>query len=372
MKKLFSIGVVCAAVMAACSPASQEPVKIGYIGPLTGDFSGLGSDTLNTLEMVVEERNAAGGVNGREIVIVPADGRCNGSDAASAAQKIVNVDQVDVIFGGMCSGETLAAAPIIEVGEIVALSPISSSPDVTDAGEYIFRNYPNDALKSTAMAGYFASEEYTKVAIITENTDFGSAFRDAIKAELPEDVVVFDEVVEPGTKDFRTLVTRLKDLDFDVVFPNLQTPANIAAFMQQLREQGLEQPAVSHDVADTAELITIGLEEVDGMRAINVPSVGVGTELEAKFIEKFGDPVMGIPFVSHSYDAVNLLIDALIAADLDEELTVRDYLNDLEVYNGVVGDFSFDENGDVVGISYALKEVKDGEWVTIADISIDQ
>ncbi|MBT4585761.1 hypothetical protein HOC67_02620, partial [Candidatus Peregrinibacteria bacterium] len=118
--------------------------------------------------------------------------------------------------------------------------------------------------------------------------------------------------------------------------------------------------------------ITIGLEAVDGMRAINVPTVGNGTDMETKFIEKYGDPKMGIAYVSHTYDAANLLMDALIAADLDEELTVRDYLNDLEVYNGVVGDFSFDENGDVVGISYALKEVKDGEWVTIADISIDQ
>ena len=360
--------------LAACAPAQNvesEVIKLGFIGPLTGEASPYGVDPLNGIQLAIQQRNDAGGINGKQIELVAEDARCTGADAASAAQKLVNIDQVVAILGGQCSGETLAAAPIAEAAQVVMISSISSSPDVSDAGDFIFRNYPSDALKSTAMAGYFAAEELTRVAIISENTDFAQAFRASLKAELGEDAVVYDELVEPGTKDFRTLITRLQDIEFDVFFPNAQTPAVMAAMMQQLREQGLEQPAVSHDVADTIELIEIAGEAVDGMRAINVPTAGVGTDFESAFEVAYGTPKASIAFAAHGYDAANVLLDAIEAVGT-EGPAIRDYLYDLVYYDGVAGRFSFDESGDVVGIPYVLKEVQNGEWVTIADIDLQQ
>ncbi|MDP6562065.1 MAG: ABC transporter substrate-binding protein, partial [Candidatus Peribacteraceae bacterium] len=110
---LFALGVL----LSACSPVADDgtgPIKIGYIGPLTGEAASYGVDTLNGTELAVAEINAAGGINGRLIELITEDGRCTGTDAASAAQKLVNVDKVVAIIGGQCSGETLAAAPIVE------------------------------------------------------------------------------------------------------------------------------------------------------------------------------------------------------------------------------------------------------------------
>ena len=141
---LFALGIL----LSACSPSDDGtgPIKIGFIGPLTGEASPYGVDTLNGAKLAVDEINEAGGVNGRMIEIIAEDGRCTGTDAASAAQKLVNVDKVVAIVGGQCSGETLAAAPIAESAKVVMISPVSSSPDVTAAGDFIFRDYPSDGL----------------------------------------------------------------------------------------------------------------------------------------------------------------------------------------------------------------------------------
>lgn len=373
MKKLSALGVLAALVLAACQPAAPTedgPIKLGFIGPLTGDAASYGKDTLNGATLAIDEINAAGGINGRQIELVAEDGRCTGTDAASAAQKLVNVDKVVAILGGQCSGETLAAAPIAEAAKVVMLSALSSSPDVTDAGEYVYRDYPNDALKTKAMAGYFAEKGYANVAIITENTDFASAFRASLKENLPEGAVVFDEVVDPNTKDFRSLMTRLKDVEFDVFFPNGQYTSTIGPMLQQLREQGLEQPAVTHDAGQDKTVIDIAGDASEGLQAINVPAVSDTSDFGQKFIAEFGGAQAAMAFAAHAYDAVGVMAKAIEANGATSQ-GIKTYFDSMDNYSGVVGNFSFDENGDVVGIPYVLWEVQNGQYVEVADIQVN-
>lgn len=373
MRKLRALGVLAALALSACQPAAptdEGPIKVGFIGPLTGDAASYGKDTLNGATLAVDEINAAGGINGRQIELIAEDGRCTGTDAASAAQKLINVDKVVAILGGQCSGETLAAAPIAEAAKVVMLSSLSSSPDVTDAGEYIYRDYPNDALKTKAMAGLFTQKGYKKIAVITENTDFAVAFRDSLKTEVPEGAIVFDEVVDPNTKDFRSLMTRLNDIDFDVFFPNGQSPAVIAAMLQQLREQGLEQPAVSHDVGQDKTVIEIAGDAAEGLEAITVPAVSETSDFGKKFVEEYGSAQGAMAFAAHAYDAAMVMAEAMVANGATSE-GIKSYFDSMDGYSGVVGEFSFDSNGDVLGIPYVLWEVQDGEFVPIADIEVN-
>lgn len=356
---LFALGIL----LSACSPTADNgtgPIKIGYIGPLTGEAASYGKDTLNGALLAINEINEAGGINGRLIELIAEDGRCTGTDAASAAQKLVNVDKVVAIIGGQCSGETLAAAPIAESAQVVMISPISSSPDVTAAGDFIFRDYPSDALKTKAMAGYFKKEGIEKVAAITENTDFAVAFRDALKENIG-DALVFDEVVEPGTKDFRSLMARLKDVEFDAFFPNGQTPAAMAAMVQQLREQGLTQVAISHDVAQDASMFEIAPEAVEGLLAIGVPDVEKDSEFGTKFLAEYGEAQGALFFAAQSYDAARLFGDAITKVGT-EGIAIRDYLYNVSAFDGVVGTFGFDDNGDVTGMSYVLWKASNGAF----------
>lgn len=370
MKRASLLGIFF--LLSACGGGldSGGPIKIGYIGPLTGDAAAYGVDTLNGVKMAIDERNATGGVNGHMIELVAEDGRCTGTDAASAAQKLVHVDNVVAVIGGQCSGETLAAAPIVEAAKVPMISPLSSSPDVTNAGDFIFRDYPSDALKTKAMAKYFREKGWKHVAMLSENTDFAMAFRDALTKDLGKDAVVFDEVVEPGTKDFRTLVTRLKDVSFDVFFPNAQSDAVMAAMVEQLRDQGFKQQIVTHDVGDSMTLVDLIPEAVEGMQVINVPSAGEDGSFDVRYRAKFGDAQSTLAFAAHAYDATNVLMDALKDSGTDSQ-SIRDYFYDLKGYDGIVGHFSFDENGDVLGIPYVLKEFKNGKIVKVKDIAVD-
>ena len=366
---LFALGFL----LSACQPVADDgtaPIKIGFIGPLTGEAAAYGVDPLAGIQLKVDEINAAGGINGRMVELVAEDGKCTGADAASAAQKLISIDGVTAILGGQCSGETLAAAPIAESAGVILLSSISSSPDVTEAGDFVFRDYPSDALKTKAMASYFAQQGWEKVAIISENTDFAQGFRTALMADIGEDAFVFNETVEPNTKDFRTLMTRLQDSDFDVFVANGQYPASIAAMLQQMRELGIEQVAISHDVGDVLETIELALDAAEGFQVINVQSIGEDTPFGIAVAEAGVEVQAGLVFLAHGYDAMGVLAEAMAAVGTDS-VAIRDYFYDLAGYNGVIGTFSFDDNGDAVGLNYALKEVKEGAFVRVQDVIVE-
>lgn len=367
---LASIALLSIALAACSTGGDNGPIKIGMISALTGDAAAIGADQLSGVQWAIEKINAAGGINGRKVELVAEDGKCTGADGASAAQKLVNVDKVTVIIGGLCSGETLAAAPIVETGKVVLLSPSSSSPDVSAAGEFVFRNYPSDAWKTKAMAKYFADSGFKSVAIVSENTDYAQALRASLKKDLPADAVVFDEVVEPGTKDFRSLFTRMKNVDFDVFVPNPNSDAVNAVIVQQYREQTFTGPIVGTDAMDSLSIAEIAGDAAEGVTLVNVPTAGEGTSFETDFTAKFGAPKSSIAWAAYAYDAANVLAEAFRAVGTDGT-AVKDYLKGMQPYAGVIGTFHFDVNGDPVGVSYVLKKFEGGKVVTVKPLPLD-
>lgn len=373
MKKLTALSALIALALTACGQPTGDtgPIKIGFIGPLTGEVAGLGTDILHGAQMKLEEVNAAGGINGRQVELIAEDGRCNGTDAASAAQKLISIDKVIAIHGGECSGETMAIAPIAEEARIVIISPASSHPEITNIGDFIFRDYPSDAIKTRAMANYFAEKDFDQISIITENADFTVGFRDALKKDVGEDSIVFDELVEPGTKDFRTLLARLKNIEFDVIVLNVNSPANIATLLKQAREQGLEQLAISHDLGDSIEIPKLIGEQAEGMQVINVPTLDKDSIFGQKFIANYGQPQANLAWAGYGNDVMGILIDAITAAGTDGS-AIRDYLYAMKPYeDGTIAKTHFDENGDVIGINYVLREIQNGEFVTVSEIDVE-
>ncbi len=376
MKRLFALSLALAFPLVACQPATSGtgsssasadtgPIKIGFIGALTGDVATLGADTLNGVKMAVDQVNATGGINGRKVELIVEDGQCQSPEAASAAQKLVNVDHVAAILGGSCSSETLAAAPIAEAGKVVLMSYWSSSPKVTDAGDFVFRDYPNDANKAKTLASYLVAKGYTKLAIIGEDTDFAQNFREAVLKELPASVkVVFDETVNQGTKDYRTLMTRLKKTNFDIFLPNGQSDATVAEMAKQMRALGMKQQMIGGDAADSQNLGVIAKDAVEGFEVLSVPMLQGDTDKGKTFMTQFhdayGEPQFGYYFASLSYDAANIIF-SVIEKDGTDGSAIRDGLYAMQPYPGVSGDISFDKNGDVIGIPFAIKVFHDGK-----------
>lgn len=367
MKKLFVLAAL-AFTLAACGRA--KTVRIGVILPLTGDAASLGVDMSNGINMAAAALNAKGGIDGRQVEVIVEDGRCNGADAAGAAQKLVNVDKVVTVIGGLCSGETLAAAPIAEAAKIVLLSPGSSSPDVTNAGTYVFRNYPSDALKTVATAKVIREEGYKAVAMISENTDFCQGVVRGMYRDIGDSGIVFDETVEPGTKDFRSVLEKMKKTQFDVFYPNTNGDATMAALIQQYRDAGFKQPILSHEVADSSTMGDNAKEAVEGMELVTVKTSGEGTDFEKSFLKQYGKVQSSIAFAAHAYDAANILFRTIAEKGTDGT-AMRDALLGMPSFKGVIGDIHFDQNGDVVGVPFVLKKFKDGRTFTVKPISLE-
>src|SRR3989344_124171 len=128
---LVWIGYYLATQPATPTDQSGEPIKIGFIGPLTGELANIGTNAKAAVEIAVEEVNAAGGINGSNLEVIFEDDQCAGPKAESAVSKLTSVDQVPAIIGSVCSPATLAAAPIVEQAQTVMVSFCSTAATIT-------------------------------------------------------------------------------------------------------------------------------------------------------------------------------------------------------------------------------------------------
>lgn len=348
----------------------DSPIRIGFIGPLTGDAVSYGEPIHNAVRLAVDEINASGGVNGRMVEVIYEDGKCANKDAVNAAQKLVNIDKVRFIIGGVCSGETLPILPITDPAGVLVLSPSASSPNLTGAGDLFFRNNPSDDSGGTFMANLMINQYgVEKVAIISEETDYaqglGRVFVDWFQS-LGGFVVAGENFVS-GTDDFRSILTKIKAAKPDAIFINPQTEIAGGTIARQIRELGIEVPLFGSNILSGAKAIEIAGDAVEGLVLFDSPGLNPNNAKAAHFLTqyqaRYGD--LSIEFyLGAGYDAVYILSLAIATAGEDAH-SVRDFLHGMPNYPGVIGTYGFDGNGDLTGIEHVVKRVEGGEVLTL-------
>ena len=349
---------------------NDGPIKIGFIGPLTGDAVSYGEPISNAVRLAADEINASGGVNGRMIEVIYTDGKCTSRDAVNSVQKLVNIDKVQFIIGGVCSGETLPILPITEPAGVLVLSPSASSPDLTGAGEMFFRNNPSDESGGTFMADLLFNEYgVKKVAVISEETDYaqalGRVFMRRFK-ELGGEVSVEENFV-PETNDFRSILTKVKASDAEALFINPQTEIAGGTIGRQANELGIEIQLFGSNILGGSKAIEIAGETIEGLVLFDSPGLNRGNAKASHFIteyeRRYGD--LSIEFyIGAGYDTMYILAQAIAETGEDSRM-VREYLHAMPNYSGVIGTYGFDGNGDLTGINHVVKKVESGEVVTV-------
>lgn len=343
-----------------------ETVKIGGILPLSGDGAAYGEPLQKVAQIALDEVNAKGGVQGKKLEIIWEDGKCNGNDAAIAANKLINIDKVKVIYGGFCSSETLAVAPIAEAAKVVVLSPGSSSPDITNAGQYIFRNYPSDATQGKVLAEGAKEKGFKKVGILSEQNDYTLGIQRVFEAKFKE---LGGEIVTstylPDDTDFRTSLLKLKSEGVDALLVDPQTPAKADLIFKQLEEMKWEVKLMGNDVvAGYQDLISKYAKLVEGMVVAEFTydkENPAFKKLAEKFKEVAGKELPYGTYASTCYDAVYILQEALEKSGNDAE-AIKTYLAGIKDRKGLGGSLTFDENGDPKA-GHSLEMVKDGKVV---------
>ena len=366
---LWAIGgvlIILGVIYFSVTGGSTNTLKIGVLAPLTGDAAYAGTAIQKSNDLAVSEINAAGGVNGRQIELVYEDSKCEGATATTSTQKLINVDGVKFILGGTCSGETLAAAPITQEARVLLLSPTATSPDLTNAGDLVFRTYPSDDFEAKMVAAYAKENGLARAAIISENTDFAQGVRNAFKTSY-EGELVFDEAYNTGETDFRTLITKMRAANPQMVYVSVQTNVSGELILKQLEESGMNVAvfAVNSMLDRNAIAANASLYEEAIMAEVQLPSEGKAVAMLAAFETMYGSASEFPAFTASAYDSVYLLAEAIAAVGEDPEAVAGYFSYQVVDWPGAIGTFNFDENGDAE-VELTLVQVIGGELVPLA------
>ncbi len=347
------------------TPAETGPIKIGFIGPLSGDAASYGESMKNGAALAVDEINKAGGINGRQIAMIYEDGKCNGKDSASATQKLVNVDMVKYIVGAGCSGEVFSEIPITSAAKVFSISPVASASKLSGISPYFVRNNPSDSITGSVLADYLA-KTYKTVAVISEQTDYAQGIKGNFIAEAEKGglKVVDTEDFNSDVTDFRSELSKIKTANPDVIFINPQTPQNALRIADQAKQLGLKAQFAGAILGSDPSMITT--KSTEGMIFSDLS--GLSTAKGLDFIAKYKavyNADSNYPFYSgSSYDAVYLLSQAITSAGYDTT-KVAQYFHTLPSYVGTIGTYSFDQNGDMVGAGVVLQKMVNKKLINL-------
>ena len=350
------------------APAQETgPIKIGVIGPLTGDAAVYGEPIRNVIALAASQINNAGGIDNRPIEMIYEDGKCNGKDAASAMQKLANVDKVKVVIGGFCSSESLSAVPIATEAKIILLSIGSSSPDLSGKSKYFFRNYPSDNTQGKILADIsYNNKGWKNVAIIQEQLDYPLGIKKAFENEFTSlGGKVEVETFLTETNDFRTQLTKLKGNKPDALFISVQTPQAAENILRQVKELKWNVNLLGADVIPGSSLPSEKPNLVEGMI---VAEFGYDKDslkfqkFEKEYTEMYNKAPEYLSYSQTAYDGLFLIKDAIEASGGVDTDKMVNWLESLNRWEGVSGFLSFDENHDPEA-GHKPEIIKDGKVI---------
>lgn len=334
-----------------------EDVKVGVMVPLSGDTASYGEAVSQGVRLAVKDLGIEDSVQ-----LVFQDSKCEAKEAANAVNQLVNANKVVAIVGELCSGATLAAAPVVEQAQTPLVSPASTAPTVSDAGEYVFRTIPSDAAQGAFGAQLVYDKGFKKLAVLAIQDDYGTGFDSVLKESFPAlgGEVVASEFFQRGDVDVRTQLTKIKNAGADALYIISNTPDSAVAALRQATELGLELALFGSEGLKGPDVIEGAKEAAEGL-VVTAPSAASESFMQG-FQEEFGaEPGT---FSAQAYDAMTAIGKALIDGATTGD-AIKNYFGELS-FEGASGVIDFDDNGDVSG-TYDVVTVENGEWVLVED-----
>lgn len=360
-----AIGIVVAAVM-VIRRDRPSGFRVGVIMPLTGGAASLGASCRNGVLLAVEEHNAAKQTAEPAITAIVEDDKADATTGVSAFLKLTSADGVGAIIGPLASGVTLAVAPLAERQKVVILSPGSSAPAISTAGDYVFRNELSEEYGAREQADLAHGRlGFKRVAVVYVNNEYGSGTAQIFRERFVElgGQIMLSQAFNPGTTDFRTVLTEIKTRSPDAVFFVYQD--DITNFLRQRAELQVPVTVYTTPVFESpATLATLGaLAEGVVYTYYGEFDPAAASGLTASFVKSYQERFSEAPsyYSAQGYDAARIMIEALRRCGFTRE-RLKDALYTIRDFPGVSGVTSFDSNGDVRK-PVTLRTVREGRFV---------
>jgi branched-chain amino acid transport system substrate-binding protein len=345
----------------------SEQIKIGVILPLTGGNAQWGIPPKKGAELAVKEINAQGGVLGKRLSLVIEDGQCDPKTGISAFKKLFSIKDIKIVMGEACSSSTLAIAPIAEKNNILLISPASTSPLLTDAGDYIFRVIPSDALRGKIFAKYlFLKRNIRNVDILYINNDGGLGNRISFKNnyEALGGVVILDESYDQNSSDMRTQLSKIKASNAGALLL-ISYLSDTAQILKQIKELGIIKPLFlqTEAIEDPTVLKVAGNTAEGVIYILSAKADNAKQESFAKSYEREYD-IKPELYAAEGYDIIYLIADAIKETNQVKPSLIKEYIYSVSGYQGASGIITFDKNGDVIK-PMVIKIIKNNEPIDL-------
>jgi len=373
---MATAALMFASLAAGCSSgggngnkSTGDTIKIGLNYELSGGVAAYGQSSRDGILMAFDEINAKGGVLGKKIEPVVMDNSSKADEATSVTTKLVNKEKVVAVLGPAISGAFKATIPAATKRKVPAISSSATADDVTvdknGVKEYAFKTCFNDAFQGTSMAN-FASKTLnaSKAVILTDNAnDYSKGLAKSFKETFTANggTIVAEEAFVADEKDFNAVLTKIKGMDFDVIY----LPAyyeEVGLIIKQARDLGIDKPFLGGDGYDSPELIKIaGASALNNVFFSNHYSSQDTDAKVVEFVENFKAKYGKEPDAFHAlgYDLGYFIADAIERAGEADSVKIKEALEQTKDFPAITGVLSIDENHNPVK-SITIIELKDG------------
>lgn len=330
--------------------AGKVTADIGVISYISGPGAAYGEAITNGLKLASEEINKKGEV---EINLVIEDSSGKQDQALTAAQKLMNSENVTAIIGPTLSTEMNVVGPEADLNGVPIMGTSTTAEGIPQIGEYVFRNSLPEALAIPAAIDK-AIEKYDakKVAILYGNDDvFTKSGFDTMKKAAEEKglEILTIETFQKGQSDYNAQLTKIKSLKPDMILASALYNEG-AVIMDQARKMGIDVPFVGGNGFNSPEVIKIAGDAANGL-IVATPWYGEKDDKKVQdFVKTYEEKYGKKPdqFAAQAYDALYIMAGALKKAGETDRDAVRDALAETKDFQGILGSFSFDKDGDVV------------------------
>jgi len=383
LRNLLALTAAAGLLLTGCAGAAkdggkagnQDVIKIGAVLDTTGTASSLGVPERDTLQMLVEDINAKGGVNGKKLEVIIEDSASDETKAVLAVKKLITKDKVLAVIGASTSGTTMAMVKTAEANKVPLISLATSEKIVNPLNErkYIFKVAPSDTIVAGKMMDYLKAKGIKKVAFLSMNNTFGDTGRDAFekmaKAEGIE--IVLQEKFEATDKDMTSQLTKVKGSDAQATIV-WAIPPSASIVTKNYRQLDLKIPLIhSHGVGNKNFLELAGPDANGVVFPIGKillaeqlpdsdPQKRVLLDYAKAYEAKYGPRST---FGGHAWDAVYMLKNAIEKAGTDSA-KIRDEIEKTSNFVAISGVFNLspsNHNG-VTKDAMVMAEITNGEW----------
>lgn len=384
---LFVLALLTSLFLVACGKSPDvtanatgtkvgDTIKLGVNMELTGAVAAYGKAELNGIQLAVDEINAAGGVDGKQIELITKDNKSENAEASTSATNLAIQSEVNAIVGPATSGATASASLVSQKTGVPLLSPSGTQDDLTvDANgtkEFVFRTTFKDSFQGQVLAAYsFNNLNAKKVVLYYDNaSDYAKGIADEFKREYKGEIVS-EATFTSGDKDYQSALTKFRNLDYDViVMPGYYTETGIIT--KQARDLGIDKPILGPDGFSDSKFIELaGQANASNVYYVSGYSTKVALSDKASaFIDDYKERYNEEPnmFAALAYDSVYMIADA--AKGADTSIAIAENLAKLKDFDGVTGKMTIDSEHNPIKTALMVK-MENGQETSAEAVEIE-